>query len=172
MTIITTLLTVLLILLVISYLLPSHAKVERSVAIAAPPEQVWPHLASFQAMRAWSPWAHRDPDARWTYLGPEAGVGAKMAWEGDPKKVGSGSQEIIAQTEGRHVSSKLDFGKRGTAIADLHLEADGAGSRVRWSLDAPLGMNPVGRWMGLALDGLVGADYERGLAQLKAAVEG
>jgi hypothetical protein len=35
-----------------------------------------------------------------------------------------------------------------------------------------MGVNPVGRWMGLMMDRWVGADYERGLANLKALVEG
>jgi hypothetical protein len=35
-----------------------------------------------------------------------------------------------------------------------------------------MGNNPIGRWMGLMLDGLVGADYERGLEQLRQTVEG
>ena len=35
----------------------------------------------------------------------------------------------------------------------------------------PLGMNPVMRWMGLMIDGPIGADYERGLARLKNVAE-
>ena len=34
-----------------------------------------------------------------------------------------------------------------------------------------MGMNPMGRWMGLMMDGMVGADYDQGLANLKALVE-
>jgi hypothetical protein len=34
-----------------------------------------------------------------------------------------------------------------------------------------MGMNPVGRYMGLMMDRWVGGDYERGLLQLKAQVE-
>jgi len=33
-------------------------------------------------------------------------------------------------------------------------------------------MNPMGRWMGLMMDGWVGPDYETGLSNLKSLVEG
>ena len=35
-----------------------------------------------------------------------------------------------------------------------------------------MGARPAGRWLGLMMDNWVGADYERGLSNLKALVEG
>jgi hypothetical protein len=52
------------------------------------------------------------------------------------------------------------------------LSPEGDGTRVTWGLDSDMGNNPIGRWMGLMLDGFVGADYERGLEQLRQTVEG
>ena len=34
-----------------------------------------------------------------------------------------------------------------------------------------MGMNPIGRWMGLTMDGMVGKDFDTGLASLKALAE-
>src|SRR5690606_16939708 len=42
---------------------------------------------------------------------------------------------------------------------------------VTWSMQADMGNNPIGRWMGLMMDSIVGADYETGLASLKKLVE-
>ena len=34
-----------------------------------------------------------------------------------------------------------------------------------------LGMNPLSRWFGLFLDGIIGPDFEKGLAKMKRIVE-
>ena len=39
---------------------------------------------------------------------------------------------------------------------------------MTWSNDGDLGNNPLMRWMGLAMDKMVGADFDAGLANLKA----
>ena len=49
--------------------------------------------------------------------------------------------------------------------------ADGERTRATWSFDMDVGMNPLMRWMGLIIDGPIGADYERGLARLKELAE-
>ncbi len=41
-----------------------------------------------------------------------------------------------------------------------------------WGLNTDMGAGPVGRWAGLMMDGMIGPDYETGLARLQAAVEG
>jgi effector-binding domain-containing protein len=34
-------------------------------------------------------------------------------------------------------------------------------------MDSDMGNNPIGRWFGLCMDNMIGADYEKGLAKLK-----
>jgi len=43
---------------------------------------------------------------------------------------------------------------------------------LEWNFRTDLGMNPIARWMGLGMEGWVGGDYEKGLATLKAQIEG
>ncbi len=154
-----------------SYLLPRNVIVERMMVIDAPPEAVFPHVNSLQAATEWSPWISRDPEVQLAYSGPEAGVGNVLEWQSDHPQVGDGRQEIIESEANARVVSSLDFGSMGTATAWFDLAPDGAGTRIVWGLDADMGMSPIGRWMGLAMDRLVGGDYEAGLANLKALVE-
>jgi len=46
-----------------------------------------------------------------------------------------------------------------------------AGTRLTWGFVTDTGFNPMMRWMGVMLDDWVGADYEAGLARLKALAE-
>lgn len=155
----------------IGLLLPRRPHVERSIVIAAPRATVFTLVNGFGSFNKWSPWAARDPQAQYAYEGPAAGIGAKMSWTGDPKKVGSGSQEITASVPYERVTTRLDFGAQGNATAQFTLTPEGDAIRVTWGFDADLGMNPVGRYFGLMFDGLIGPDYERGLAGLKTLAE-
>ena len=155
-----------------AYLLPRVVHIERSVAINAPPEAVFGYVNSLKATQEWSPWLERDPDVVVRYDGPESGVGAKMTWTSDAPDVGNGAQEIVASVENKHVETALDFGDMGTAKADFVLEGQEDETLVTWSLDADMGNNPIGRYMGLMMDTWVGSDYEAGLGKLKTLVEG
>jgi len=160
------------VLVVIGFLLPSSAHVERSAVIEAPPSTVFALANSFKRFNEWSPWAQIDPDGTsYTYEGPARGVGAKMSWQSANPKVGNGSQEITASQPNQRVESHLDFGDQGTATAYFALAPEGAGTHVTWGLDAPFGANPIGRYFGLFMDGMVGPEYERGLASLKTLAE-
>ena len=155
-----------------AYLLPRNVVIERDIVLDAPPEAVFERVNSLRAAAEWSPWMSRDPDLEVTYGGPDTGVGATMEWTSDDPAVGSGRQEIVASVPNERVESALDFGDMGTAQAWFDLAPEGDGTRVVWGLDADMGNNPVGRWMGLMMDRWVGADYETGLSNLKALVEG
>lgn len=154
-----------------AFLLPKDITVARSIEIDAPPSDVFPHVNSLKATQAWSPWLERDPDVALSYEGPEAGVGAKMAWASDQRDVGTGTQEIITSEPDKQVVTALDFGPMGTAMATFDLASAGDKTTITWGLYTDAGSNPMARWMGLMMDGMVGKDYETGLANLKTLVE-
>jgi effector-binding domain-containing protein len=173
---------IVVLLIGVAFVLPGSAHVERSITINRPPSEVFAVLNSYRRFNDWSPWAMKDPNAKYTITGPVAGVGAKQSWVGDPKTVGSGSQEITESTADKSVTTALDFGEMGKARAHFSLAPDNAptNTKVVWTLDteAPLALdgkvlwNVVGRYMGLFMDKMVGPDYEQGLARLKTLVEG
>ena len=162
---------IIILFVVIGMLLPSNAHVERSITIAVPAEQVFPHVLDFRQWHAWSPWAERDPNMKLTPEGPPTGVGAKMIWSSEHEKVGSGSQETTDVQPNRLVRTHLDFGDHGEADAFLKLEPSSDGCTVTWGFDSNLGMNPIGRYFGLMFGKMIGPDYEKGLAKLKSVAE-
>jgi effector-binding domain-containing protein/uncharacterized protein YndB with AHSA1/START domain len=155
-----------------AYALPGTAHVERSTVIGAAPDQVFAIVNDMSRFNEWSPWAKLDPATKYTIDGPPTGVGAKMSWSSKNESVGVGSQEITESKPYSLVKTKLDFGEQGTAVASFSLgEAEG-GTKVTWGFESELGMNPVARYMGFFMfDGMIGKDYEAGLANLKALVE-
>ncbi|MEM1272329.1 MAG: SRPBCC family protein [Pseudomonadota bacterium] len=167
------LIAIVAVFLIGAYLRPRYVQVERHTEIAAAPEAVYAHVSSLKAFHEWSPWTGRDPNMEVTWSGPDQGVGNVMEWRSDVKGVGNGRQEITEVDENRQVKTALDFGSMGTAEAwfDLVPKGDGA-TRVTWGLNADMGNNPMGRWFGMMMDKWVGADYETGLSNLKARVEG
>lgn len=151
----------------IGMLLPRQVHVERSIVIDAPRATVFALVDGFKQFNKWSPWAALDPNAKYTREGPEFGVGAKQSWVGDPKTVGSGSQEVVELKPLELVKTRLDFGEKGPAIAQFALAPEASGTKVTWSLDSDMGAGPIGRYFGLMMDRWIGSDYEKGLAGLK-----
>lgn len=155
-----------------AFVLPKEVAVARSIEIDAAPAEIFPYVNSLKAGAEWSPWLGRDPDVQLAYSGPDEGVGAKLDWASDHPQVGSGSQFISASVPNEKVTTDLDFGDMGKAVANLELVENAGKTTVTWGFETDLGSNPVARWMGLMMDKWVGGDYEAGLANLKALVEG
>jgi uncharacterized protein YndB with AHSA1/START domain len=156
---------------VVAFFLPRHAIVARSVEIAAPPAVVFPLVGDLRRFNEWSPWAEIDPEAVYTFTGPIDGVGQTLNWESKDKRVGAGRMSIAAIEPGSRVVLDVDFDTEQGALSTLVVEPAGAGTRVTWTFDSDLGFNPVARYFGMMLDGMVGPDYEKGLARLKAVAE-
>jgi hypothetical protein len=104
-----------------------------------------------------------------TYSEPAKGVGAWSAWISE--KEGTGKMTIIQETP-TVVSYALEFPNFGTkSTASLTLSPEGNGTRVTWKDEGDLGMNPMNRWFGLFMEGLIGPDFEKSLSNLKRVVE-
>jgi effector-binding domain-containing protein len=168
--IITVLIAVVVLFAVIGLLLPRHVVVTRSVTIDRPASLVYTTVNSFVLFPKWSPWQDLDPNMSQTAEGPRDGVGAKLVWKGNDK-VGSGTQVITASTPDQSVASDLDFGDMGAAKSLVTLTPDGAMTRAAWSVDVDMGANPIGHYIGLTMDGMLGKDFASGLGKLKTLVE-
>jgi carbon monoxide dehydrogenase subunit G len=151
---------------------PDTFSVERSASIKAPPEKVFPYINDFKRWDAWSPWERKDPGMKRTYGTTLTGKGATYAWEGN-KDVGTGRMEIAESVEPRRVAIKLDFVTPFEAHNDVvfTLEPKGDATQVRWTMQGKIPY--VARIVHLVfdVDGMVGKDFEAGLASLKAAAE-
>jgi hypothetical protein len=93
-----------------------------------------------------------------------------MDWLSDNADVGNGSQVVTAYDPPRHVASELDLGRMGKSSASWDLEPSDTGTKATWGFKSRLD-GIAARWFGLTLDKKIGADYEKGLAKLKAVAE-
>lgn len=162
---------VIVVLLAVSQILPGDVHVERQISIKAAPEAVFPYVNNPKNSEKWSPWLERDRNAALKYDGPPAGVGAKLTWRSDVPEVGAGTSTITESKENELVRVALTFEGHGDATAYYQLSGATGGTTVVWGFDVALSRNPIERYFGLMFDSMIGADYERGLANLKKAVE-
>jgi carbon monoxide dehydrogenase subunit G len=166
MNVLKALLALVVVLGVVGLLLPRQRHVERSIDVAATPAQIWPLLAEPKRWTSWSPWYAKDPTMKLVYSGPEAGAGAGWAWESQSQ--GHGSMRFEDAQPPTRLGYTLRFDDMGsTATGEFLLVPQGStATRVTWAFDTDLGLNPVARWFGLAMDRLVGPDFDSGLAKL------
>ena len=153
--------------LLAGFLLPREIHVERSAVIEAAPETVYEALIAPREFNEWSPWADLDTTMTPEYFGPEMGIGAGFTWSSQEDNVGSGKYEITSAEPNSKIEVALDFGEMGTSMSSYMLEPADGGTRVTWTLDSDMGMNPISRYFGLMMDSWVGGDYEKGLGNLK-----
>jgi hypothetical protein len=149
----------------------SHFDISRSTTVGATSARVHALVDDFHEWTAWSPWEDVDPDLRRSYSGADSGVGAHYAWAGN-RKAGEGSMEITSSTP-EAIGIKLAFLKPWAATNDVTFTFApvGEGTEVTWRM--------AGEQQGMAalfakvfsMDRLVGRDFEKGLARLKAVAE-
>lgn len=146
-----------------TFLLPRSVRVERSAVVPAAPAAVIALAASSEGYQRFNPYRSTDPTLKIETFGPASGVGSGFRFDG---KEGTGSQTVTALGEGR-VDYAIDLGAMGKPRQSLSATPEGTGSRVVWTMETDLGLNPAARVFGLFLDGMVGSVFETGLANLQ-----
>ena len=150
---------------------PDSFRVQRTVLVNAPSDKVFPLINDLKAFATWSPYDKKDPAMKRTFGAVTAGKGATYAWEGN-KDVGQGSMEIV-ESGPRKVLIKLDIVKPFEAhnMAEFLFEPKGDSTSVTWAVygPSPYISKVIGTFMNI--DDMIGRDFEKGLADLKAAAE-
>jgi hypothetical protein len=147
-------------------------RVERHVVINRRPADIFPLLEDFHRWAEWSPWEDLDPALLRTYRGADRGKGAIYEWEGN-RKVGKGHMEITRIDSPTHLTIDLSFVRpfKAENAAAFDLEPQGAGTEVTWAMYGPLPFASKLMSMFVSMDAMIGKDFERGLAKLKAVAE-
>jgi len=114
---------------------PDDFSVSRTATFTAPAETVFAQVNDLQKWNAWSPWAKLDPNAKNSFEGPQAGVGAVMKWAGN-MNVGEGSMTITESRPNELVTFRLDFLKpfEATNTAEFTFKPEGNQTVVTWSM--------------------------------------
>lgn len=148
----------------------SQFTITRSIEVNAPSAAIYPQISYFQNWMRWSPWAQMDPDAKYAYEGPEGQTGSSMSWSGNAQ-VGEGKMTITESEDQQYIKIKLEFIKPMQAVNNTLFTFEPGGSpnstKVTWAMSGRRSFMEKAVNLLLDLDKLVGADFERGLEQLK-----
>lgn len=151
---------------------PSSFSITRTIKINAPAEKIIAELIDFKRWKDWSPWEGKDPAMQRSFSGAQSGVGSVYEWDGN-KDVGQGRMEILEVIPSQKVLIQLDFFKPFEAhnFAEFTLTQDSNGTLIVWEMRGP--QNYMGKVVSvfMNIDKMVGADFEAGLAKLKAVSE-
>jgi len=149
---------------------PNSFRIQRSIAIKAPPEKIFGYINDLQQNLLWSPW-EKDPAMKRELSGPVSGVGATYAWEGN-MEVGKGTLQIIRSTPLK-IDMQLTMVKPMAAnnLVEFTLEPKEDETIVTWSMSGPQPF--LGKLMNTFIncDKMVGDTFVKGLINLKALVE-
>ncbi len=154
-------------------LIPAEWTTSRSMAIQAGADKIYPHIDSFKAWESWSPWnITTDPSIKYTYTGPDSGVGAQQHWTSD--KMGNGWMILTAADPKTGVSYDVHvnmYGSESIVHGNINLATTNDQSIVTWTAKGDSGSSFVKRWMSLMCRFMIGQSFETGLNGLKAEVE-
>ncbi|WP_282777089.1 SRPBCC family protein [Nocardia sp. CC201C] len=141
----------------------------RQTVIAAEPSRIHALIDDLHQWQQWSPWEGLDPDLERVYSGADRGPGARYDWKGN-RKAGQGAMEITASTADR-VELSLEFEKpwKATNQVTFELRPVDGGTEVTWRMTGQ--RTRMMTMLGKLMDKLIGKDFEKGLARLKAAAE-
>ena len=160
-------------LLLYAHSRPDYVTVARSIRIQASPQAIFPFLEDLRLFGAWSPFEQLDPAAQRRFSGSPRGTGAVYEWDGNDK-LGSGRMEIIDTAPAKRVISELEFFRpfKADCLVEFSLQPVSGGTEVRWEMDGARSLSVKLVSLFLDLDGIQGREFEKGLAALKALVEG
>jgi Polyketide cyclase / dehydrase and lipid transport len=160
------------VILILAGMKPDQFRVQRTAAIKAPPEKIFPLINDFKAWAAWSPYENKDPAMKRTYGSTTSGKGATYAWDGNGQ-VGGGNMLITDAPAPSKVALDLNMTRPIEAHNKVEFTLVPAGdtTNVTWAMhgDTPYFAKIIHVFFNM--DRMVGGDFEAGLQNLKAAAE-
>ena len=165
-------LAIIVVILGMAAMKPDTFSVRRAVSIKAPPEKIAALITDFHQWSSWSPWEKLDPTMKRTFTGAPAGKGAIYEWEGN-KDVGKGRMEIVDAGTPAKTVIKLDFLQpfESHNTTEFILVPQGAETQVSWNMTGPMPFITKIMSVFTTMDAMIGKDFDKGLANMKAAAE-
>lgn len=170
------LLSLIFLVVIVSFFLPGHAHVERSVVINSKVAVPFSLVNNLKNWEQWSPWHKLDTNMVIDYGEITEGEGASYAWKSAHDKVGEGKLMIMKSTPDQYIETSMQFGGMGTSKGSYTFEQTAEGVKVIWAMDSdgedmPWAMRIPSKYFNLFMDRMVGPDFEKGLNNLKAISE-
>jgi hypothetical protein len=151
---------------------PPTFHLQRETQINTLPQYSYAQVEDFHNWKAWSPWAKLDPEQKITFAGTPGTVGSSYAWVGNDK-VGEGRMTISDSVVPSKIAIKLEFIKPfpSSSVVTFSFVPQGSGTHVTWAMDGERNFMAKAVSLVVDMDKMVGPDFEKGLADLKAVSE-
>ncbi|AHM61988.1 polyketide cyclase/dehydrase [Flammeovirgaceae bacterium 311] len=162
---------VMILALIAAAFMPETLRVEKSIVINRPVDEVFDQVADLNNWLAWNPWSAQDPEAVNVISTPSRGKGAQWNWEGD--KIGKGYLVQEEIEEDRMVRFTLAFEEPLQSVGVDLWQFDTLDSRttqVTWIDEMELDY-PVGRLSALFIGPVMEEQFDQGLQNLKRLLE-
>ncbi|RAW00864.1 SRPBCC family protein [Pseudochryseolinea flava] len=159
-------------LVVVSFFLPSKIHVERSLIINASQETVYGLVVDLKKWDQWSAWHKMDPNMKVTYADKSEGAGASYSWSSEDSNLGDGTIKIAEAVPYDKITLEMYFGgSPEPSWGGWTFEKTQEGTKATNTMDMDAGMNPFMRWMGTMMDAMVGPQFDKSLNSLKEVAE-
>lgn len=151
---------------------PAEFVYVRKTVVAAPADVVFGLVNDFHNWKGWSPWEGLDPKMTAAFEGPAAGPGAIYTWKGNDQ-VGEGRMTITESKPNDFVAIKLEFLKpfEATNTTTLNMVQSEKSTEVTWRMEGKNNFMSKAAGVFMNMDKMIGDDFEKGLAKLKALTE-
>ena len=90
---------------------PRDLKLERSITIDRPKDQVFSQIKMLRSHEAWNAWSLKDPNMKKDFKGEDGTVGFTSSWVSEDPEVGTAEQEIKTIVEGERFDTEIRFKK-------------------------------------------------------------
>ncbi len=165
--------SLIVVVVVFSWLVPVKQALDKSISIQAPAAVVYEQVARLENFNQWSSWNQHDSTVKLEYTGTDGSVGASSHWTGDPKISGEGRITIDSLEPGKMVSQRIHFikPKEGHANSSFTLNEVNGQTTVSWHFESetPRPWNIFNFFSDIEKN--LGPEFEKGLAALKERIE-
>lgn len=137
-------------LILIGFVLPRKFELTKSEVINAPAAYVFEEINDLERWPGWSYWNTLDPEMTVVYGDPKVGTGASYEWTSEV--LDEGKLVITESKANESVACDLFFMQAEDASKAVYqLEPAEGGTKLTMRFDTDFGMNPIMRWMGVAM---------------------
>ena len=152
----------------LGFLLPRDFLVHRSINIDVPRQEVHATLINLEEWSYFMPWSDEQNKIQFDFGAIRKGIGATKSWSGE---AGEGSFTITDASITRGVTCEISFAEAETpSVANFYYDDTPKGTMLQWSMRGKVEA-PLGGYMGLLMDGMLGPVFEQGLVKLKNRLE-
>lgn len=161
---------VVVVLLIIGFVLPGKMEISKSISVNAPAGYAFEEVNNLKSNENWSYWINLYKNNMTIAYGDiKSGVGAVSEWDGSES--GKGKMTITESIPDKSIKMDLDFMEDGTAKSWYTFEPDGEGTKITTGFTTDMGMNPIGRWMGILMKPEMEKAFDYNLSKLKEIAE-